>query len=199
MNQTTFDLPVFFREIGRKWKMLVCFAIIGAVLLGVYGYRKASAAYEGSQAMHAAYAEAAKDLPGYFTEELFYARESVGDPKRVAFAEDFSGLYRSFISQFGGEKMLAPETENLEAYMMFLDSYKDVISVMSGPERTYFELLASTDFEDSTSEHPVVHDFAMQPPSVLQVKWIGVGFFLGLLAGCFVITVTWKPNRNLKH
>ena len=199
MNQTTVDLPDFFRAIGKKWKMLVCFALIGAVLLGVYGYRKASQAFEGSQARHAAYAEAAKELPGYFTEELFNARESVGDPKRIAFAEAFSGLYRSFILQFGGEKMFAPETENLEAYMMFLDSYKDVISVMSGPERTYFEMLASTDFENTTSEHPVVGDFTMQPPSAIQVKWIGVGLFLGLLAGCFVMTLTWKPASKGKN
>lgn len=198
MNQTTFDLSHFFRTMGKKWKMLVCFALIGAALLGVYGYRKASLAFNETLARHTAYAEAAKELPGYFNEELFNARENVGDPKRIAFAEAFSGLYRSFILQFGGEKMFDPQTENLEAYMMFLDSYKDVISVMSGPERAYFEMLASIDFENTTSEHPVVGDFTMQPPSVIQAKWIGVGLFLGLLGGSFVMTLTWKPANKEK-
>ena len=80
--------------------------------------------------------------------------------------------------------------------MMFLDSYKDVLSVMSAPERTYFEMLASLNLEDEEAGHPVVGDFSIQAPSVLQTKWVGIGLFLGLLAGCFLAVVSWKPERK---
>ena len=92
--------------------------------------------------------------------------------------------------------MFSPDTENLQAYMMFLDSYKDVLSVMSAPERTYFEMLASLNLEDEEAGHPVVGDFSLQAPSVLQMKWVGIGLFLGLLAGCFLAVVSWKPARK---
>ena len=196
MNTMAIDLSDFFRRLAKKWKLLVCCALVGALLLGSYGYKNAVQAFANAQAQHSRYSEAAKDLPGYYSEELFVARESVGDPKRVAFAEAFAGLYRSFIRQYGGENMFSPDTENLQAYMMFLDSYKDVLSVMSAPERTYFEMLASLNLEDEETGHPVVGDFSIQAPSVLQTKWVGIGLFLGLLAGCFLAVVSWKPERK---
>ncbi|MBP5168965.1 MAG: hypothetical protein ILP14_07160 [Oscillospiraceae bacterium] len=196
MKDMTIDLADFFRRLAEKWKLLVCCALIGSVLLGSYGYKNAVQSFTNAQAQHTRYAEAAKDLPGYYSEDLFAARESVGDPKRVAFAEAFAGLYRSFIRQYGGENMFSPDTENLQAYMMFLDSYKDVLSVMSAPERAYFEMLASLNLEDENTGHPIVSDFSGQAPSVFQIKWVGVGFFLGFLAGCFLATVLWKPARK---
>ena len=192
----TIDLSAFFHRLAEKWKLVLCCLVIGAVLLGSYGYKNAVQTYTNAQARHNSYAEDAENLPGYFTEDLYNARESVGDPKRIAFAEAFAGLYRSFIRQYGGENMFSPDTENLQAYMMFLDSYKDVLSVMSGPERTYFEMLASLDLENTGSGHPEVSEFSVHPPSVIQVKWVGIGLFLGLLAGCFLVAVSWKPARK---
>lgn len=196
MSNTAINLSDLFRALGRKWKLLVCCALVEAVLLGAYGYRNAVQSYENAEALHNSYAEAAQNLPGYYTEELFAARESVGDPKRVAFAEAFAGLYRSFIAQYGGENMFSPDPENMQAYMMFLDSYKDVISVMSAPERAYFEMLASIDFQNSASAQPAVNEFCVQPPSVVQAKWIGVGLFLGLLGGAFLAVLFWKPGQK---
>ncbi len=196
MNDMTIDLSAFFRRLAKKWKLLLCCALIGAVLLGSYGYRNAVQTFNDAQLRHNNYAEAAQDLPGYYSEELYSARESVGDPKRVAFAEAFAGLYRSFIQQYGGENMFSPDTENMQAYMMFLASYKDVLSVMSAPERTYFEMLASLSLENDGAEHPEVGEFSVQAPSVVQIRWIGIGLFLGLLAGCFLVTVSWKTVRK---
>lgn len=196
MNNATIELSDLLRRLAKKWKLLLCFMLIAAVIAGAYGYRNARRSFENAQAQHIRYAEAAENLPGYFTEELYNVRESVRDPKRIAFAEAFAGLYRSFIAEYGGEKMFSPEKENMQAYMMFLDSYKDVISVMSGPERTYFEMLASLNLENNELAHPVVNDFSAPVPSVLQMKWIGIGLFLGLLAGCFVVMVSWKPERK---
>ena len=61
---------------------------------------------------------------------------------------------------------------------------------------TYFEMLASLNLEDEEAGHPVVGDFSIQAPSVLQTKWVGIGLFLGLLAGCFLAVVSWKPARK---
>ena len=57
-------------------------------------------------------------------------------------------------------------------------------------------MLASLNLKNNELAHPVVNDFSAPAPSVLQMKWIGIGLFLGLLAGCFVVMVSWKPEKK---
>ena len=106
----------------------------------------------------------------------------------------FRNIYKSFLKEFNADNAEI-ETENLEAYMMFLDSYKDVISVMSGTQREYYELLISTDTDVEPDSHPVAEPF--EKPSVfpVQAAWLIIGAFVGAVTSCVVITLGYTVKR----
>ena len=106
---------------------------------------------------------------------------------------------KSFLKEYGGEGELS--TDNLEAYMMFLDSYKDVLSVMSGTQREYYELLLTVDTDHSAGEHPQVTSFDKATVSAIQPQWILFGFVAGtVISGVIGVILFTFPHagKNVK-
>lgn len=193
MDNITIDLSDLFRRILKKWIIVVCFALIFAFLLGAYGYNNALKASEAAGEMHRQYAEAAPELPGYYNEDLFRIRSGLSD-NAAAFAEAYAGIYRNFLAEYqDGE---ASDTESLTAYMMFLDSYKDVISVMSSTQREYYEMLISSDMtKDGNAAVPA---YEPSQPSRIQPKWIVIGAVLGALLACVCIAFPYLASGKLR-
>ena len=193
MDNITIDLSDLFHRILKKWIIVVCFALIFAFLLGAYGYNSALKANESANEMHRQYAEAAPDLPGYYNEELFRLRSGLSD-NAAAFAEAYAGIYRNFLAEYqDGE---ASDKESLTAYMMFLDSYKDVISVMSSTQREYYEMLISSDGNAEGSAP--VPPFEASQPSMIQPKWILIGAVLGMLIACVCVALPYLASGKLR-
>ena len=65
MNEVTIDLSDLFRKLRKKWKLIVCFALVCALAAGWFGYTRALRAEAAEQERHERYALAAPDLPGY--------------------------------------------------------------------------------------------------------------------------------------
>ena len=197
MNEVTVDLSDLIRRIGKKWKLIVCAALVCAVAANLIGYRKANSNAENAALQHEAYAAAAQDLPGYFNEELYRLRSQLSE-NQASFAEAYAEIYRGFLNQYGMEKPGGSPDQGLEAYMMFLDSYKDVISVMSGTQREYYELLLVSQAENGDRDSAALEPFTRETPSLLQTKWILIGLFLGAVFACVLIVLPYLMTDRLR-
>ena len=197
MNEVTIDLSDLFRKLKRKWKLIVCFALVCALIAGGYGYKRALQAENAAQERHDRYAAAASDLPGYFNEDLYALREDLSE-NAAAFAEAFAGIYRGFLEQYWHASGEVNHLENAESYMMFLDAYKDVISVMGGTQREYYEGLITAVTENGTREHAEVTPYEASSPSVIQPKWIVVGLVLGTFLACGCVVLPYLMTKKLR-
>ena len=197
MNEVTIDLSDLFRRIVRKWKLIVCFALVFAILAGAYGYRNAVRATQEAEEQHKRYEQAAPELPGYYSEELFQLRSALSE-NAAAFADAYAEIYKSFLDQYGNGEPITDHQEKMEAYMMFLDSYKDVISVMGGTQREYYELLITSEMENGDREKAAVEPYSASAPSVIQPKWIVIGILGGVFLACVWIVVPYLATKKLR-
>lgn len=193
--EKTISIKELFTEIAKKWKTIVLFAVIGAVVMNVYGYSKAVAAEAAREDLHKRYVEAAPELPGYYTEELFAKREALSEgyaELSVAYAK----IYREFLKEYGNENTV-PDNSNLESYMFMLGSYKDIISIMSVAQRSFFDALVEIDTEDYLDTHPIVTDFVPNTTEILQTRSVLIGLFFGAVIGAVIVAVP-VINRKCK-
>ena len=197
MNEVTIDLSDLFRKLRKKWKLIVCFALVCALAAGWFGYTRALRAEAAEQERHERYALAAPELPGYFNEELFALREDLSE-NAAAFAEAFAGIYRGFLEQYWHASGEVNHLENAESYMMFLDAYKDVISVMGGTQREYYEGLITAVTENGTREHAAVTPYESSKPSAVQPKWVVIGLVLGIFLACCGIALPYLMTKRLR-
>lgn len=196
MNEVTVDLSDLFARIVKKWKLIVCFALAFALLAGIYGYRSALHAAAGEAEEHERYVLAAPELPGYYSEELFRLRSALSE-NAAAFAEAYAEIYRSFLEKYDGAP-ITDHQEKMEAYMMFLDSYKDVISVMGGTQREFYELLITAEMENGDREKALVEPYSPSEPSFVQVKWIVIGILGGIFFAVVWIVVPYLATKKLR-
>ena len=193
MNEITLDIGRLLKHILKKWKILLCLTIAGALAFGYFGYSKAVAAAEDRAKKHEEYVLAAPELPGYYTEELYSVRNGITETEAL-FAESYAAAYKSFT----GETKNSEADHTQEAKMMFLNSYKDVLSVMSNSQRAYFDLLTRTDTESSFTEHPVIPEFDDRAPSLLQPKWIILGMIVGALLACVGVGLPYIASKKFR-
>lgn len=197
MDTEMIDLKALVQHLKKKWVFILLVSVVAALAFNFYGVYKATRSIENAEKQHMAFAEAVEELPGYYTESLYNLRSRLSN-NAAEFAEAYANIYKSFLKEFNADNAEI-ETENLEAYMMFLDSYKDVISVMSGTQREYYELLISTDTDVEPDSHPVAEPF--EKPSVfpVQAAWLIIGAFVGAVTSCVVITLGYtfkRPDRT---
>ena len=166
MDTEMIDLKALIQHLKNKLIFILLATLVAALALNIYGVRKANRSLENAEKQHLAYSAAVGELPGYYTESLYNLRARLSN-NAAEFAEAYANIYKSFLKEYNADKTEI-ETENLEAYMMFLDSYKDVISVMSGTQREYYELLISTDTDADPNSHPVAEPF--EKPTVSPVQ-----------------------------
>ena len=191
------DLRDLTQYLKKRWIVIVLAALVCALIFNVYGVRKANRNIENAEEQHQAYTAAVGELPGYYTEQLFNLRSRLSN-NAAEFVEAYANIYRSFLKEYQAENTDI-KTENLEAYMMFLDSYKDVLSVMSGTQREYYELLISTDTDIDPESHPVAEPFEKVTVSALQPTWLIIGVFIGAVAACMVVVLAYtfrKPGQS---
>ena len=198
MNEVTIDLSDLFHTLAKKWKWILCCALCCAALLDFYGYKRAQQSWERAKLDHEAYAATAEELPGYYTEEMYRLRGELTD-EAATLAESYARVYRSFLARYGEEAVQPGEDAQLDAYMSFLDSLKDVFSVMGGAQREYFQHLISIDAgAEGEARHASVEAFAEEPPSVLQPKWIVIGLLAGLAGASLVIVLPYLMTKKLR-
>ena len=197
MDTEMIDLKALIQHLKNKLIFILLATLVAALALNIYGVRKANRSIENAEKQHLAYAAAVGELPGYYTESLYNLRARLSN-NAAEFAEAYANIYKSFLKEYNADKTEI-ETENLEAYMMFLDSYKDVISVMSGTQREYYELLISADTDADPNSHPVAEPFEKPSVSPVQPAWLIIGAFIGAAAACVIFTLGYtfrKSNRT---
>ena len=194
MDNGMIDLNDLARCLKKRWFVIFLAALICALALNVYGVRRANRNAQNAENQHLAYSAAAGELPGYYTEDLFRLRSRLSD-NAAEFVEAYANIYRSFLKEYQTESEEIA-TENLEAYMMFLDSYKDVLSVMSGAQREYYELLVATDTDVDPDSHPEIGNFEREFVSVVQPTWFIIGMFIGAAAACVVVILGYTFKRT---
>ena len=188
------DLKELGIYLKKRWLIILVVAILCGIVFNVYGVHKASRNLAAAEQLHTDYAKAAEELPGYYTETLYNLRSRLSD-HQAEFVEAYANIYKSFLKEYGDEGELS--TDNLEAYMMFLDSYKDVLSVMSGAQREYYELLLAADTVHPAGEHPQVESFEKTPVSVVQPRWILFGFVAGaVIEGVIGVILFTVPHAG---
>ena len=192
MTEITIDLKDLFYHILKKWKLLVLCALIGAVLLDAYGYKKASASASAELARHARYEEARADLPEGYTEERYEIRSALTDTE-AEFVEAYANVYNAYIAECAyGDPA---ESGNLAAYMQFMSSFKDVKSVMNSSEWAYFNLLTEAE-TDVAEEQPSSGE--AQEASLLQLKWLVIGAILGAAAAACAAALPYLLSRRVR-
>ena len=189
--ETTISLNELFKKIFKKWPALVALALAGAVVCNVYGCRKAESAADSALASHEAYAAAAAELPAYYTEEMYKLRSSMPEAEAI-FCEAYADIYRNYINDYL-DGSIAKDMQMLETYMMFMDSYKDVLSCMSGTQRSYYNALIYAHSDGSVSDADAeklgaaVEPYEPAQVSALQPKWALIGAVAGALAGMLIV------------
>ena len=203
---STVNLKDMFKSIFRRWPLIFAIVVICAIGLNFYGYSKAGNSAQESAELHQQYLEASPNLPEYFTEEMFVLRNRMGDDK-AEFCEAFADVYCSYISDSKAGNLM-DDTEKFQGYMIFLDSYKEIISGLSTDQREYFFLLAYADREEITSnaaisgEMPVDSgnsaDVAAERVSPVQPKWLASGALLGFALSLAALAVPYllKSGKN---
>ena len=194
MDTGLIDLKELGAYLKKRWLIILMAAVLCGIIFNIYGVHKASRNLEAAEQRHTDYAEAAEELPGYYTETLYNLRSRLSE-HQAEFVEAYANIYKSFLKEYRDEGELS--TDNLEAYMMFLDSYKDVLSVMSGTQREYYELLLTADTDHPAGEHPQVESFEKAPVSAVQPRWFLFGFVVGaVMAGVIGIILFTVPHTG---
>ncbi|MDO5444357.1 MAG: hypothetical protein Q4F31_01910 [Eubacteriales bacterium] len=194
--EVTIDLKDLWKKIAEKWMVLLILAVIGAVLLNIIAVGRASASAYASEELHRLYSEAAPELPSYYNEEMYSIRSSLSENDAL-FCEAYAKVYKDYISEFKADS-LTEDSTRLEAYMMFLDSYKDVLSVFSGQQRAYYNALILTNTE-SSEIGASVSEYVPEKVGKIQIKWIVLGIAAGVLAGCVLIIVPYLMTKKLRN
>lgn len=195
MNEVTIDLGDLFKKILSRWKTILCLGICFAILGGWYGYDSAVKNVRARENRHMRYLEEASEMPDYFTEELYNLRSSLSE-NAASFAEAYAKVYSNFLERYCDDAYDPANDSDLEAYMMFLVSYKDVLSVMGGTQRVYFERLISADKTADPAAEPA--PFSPEEVSVFQTKWIIVGFLGGVILACVCVALPYLATRKLR-
>lgn len=183
-----------FAFIFKKWPILMVFAVLGAVAMNFYGYSKNCDAAESDAAVHERYAEAAPALPGYYSEELFRLRDCL-NANSAAFCEAYAEIYKSYITSYRNGS-LTDDADTLQSYMVFMDSYKDVLSVMSGNERSYYNALIAADTETALDSHPEVQNYCPPEIGVFQPEWAVIGVLAGAAVCTIFFAITYLSKKR---
>lgn len=194
--EVTIDLKDLIKRIVKRWPVLLVLAVIGAALLNSIAIGKASFSAGVSEELHRRYSEAASELPSYYSEGMYAIRSSLSENDAL-FCEAFAEVYKEYISDFKTGS-LTEDPARLESYMMFLDAYKDVLSVLSGQQRAYYNALISADTESFEKGAPVF-EYVPEKVEKFQMKWLALGFAAGIAAGCVFIAVPYLMTKKLRN
>jgi len=193
------EIKALFSYIIHKWILLAIFAVVFAVVFNIYAYRKEVDKQAEAVELQTEYEMAAEELPGYYTKELFLTRRKLDD-NTAAFCEACADVYQSFISDYQSGS-LTTDTERFQAYMMFLNAYRDVLSVLSGDAWSYFCKLIAADMDVSTGVHPTVEPYIPSTVHIFQPRWAMIGLFIGVFFGSAIISIPFlfrKRNINIQ-
>ena len=196
MDNDMIEMTELGQRLKKRWIVILFAALVCGLLFNIYGVRKENSNIENAEKQHLEYMEAVDELPGYYTETLYSLRSRLSS-NAAEFAEAYANIYKSFLKEYQTDDTNI-KTDNLEAYMMFLDSYKDVLSVMSGTQREYYEMLISADTNVDPNVHPIAEPFERSAVSALQPVWLAFGVLAGAAAACVVVILGYtfkKPAR----
>lgn len=194
--EVTIDLRDLIKKIAKRWPVLLVLAVTGAAALNFIAVGRASSSAGASQELHKRYSEAAPELPSYYSEGMYAIRSSLSENDAL-FCEAFAEVYKDYISDYKSGS-LTEDPARLEAYMMFLDAYKDVLSVLSGQQRAYYNALILTDTESSEKGAPV-SEYVPVRIEKLQIKWLILGAAAGIAAGCVLLAVPYLMTKKLRN
>jgi len=181
------SLVEILAKMKKKWYLFVVLIVVGAVLFNLYDYNKAKQVNDSAQSLHARYAAAAPELPGYYTEDLYALRETLSESE-IAFVLAYAQVYYDFVSKYGVE--VPEETdEDLTAYMVLVSSLKDVKSMMSSNQRQFYDKIKKYDRSKYVGTTAVVNDYVPVQPQTFQVKSTMLGSAIGFFAALFCVVV----------
>ena len=196
MDNDMIDMTELGQRLKKRWIVILFAALVCGLLFNIYGVRKENSNIENAERQHLAYMEAVDELPGYYTETLYSLRSRLSS-NAAEFAEAYANIYKSFLKEYQTDDTNI-KTDNLEAYMMFLESYKDVLSVMSGTQREYYEMLISADTNVDPNVHPIAEPFERSAVSALQPVWLAFGVLAGAAAACVVVILGYTFKKTAR-
>lgn len=194
--EVTIDLKDLLKKIFRKWPVLIVFMLLGAICLQFFTAGKAKASAAAAAARHERYSLVAAELPSYFDEQL-YGLRSVLSENDALFCEAYAHTYENYIAEYLSGA-LTEDSTRFEAYMMFMNSYKDVLSVFSGAQRAYYDALILRDLS-STEKGAAVRDYVPAAAAPVSIKWMAIGAILGLLAGAALTALPYLMTGKLRN
>jgi len=193
-----------FRQLRKKWAVLLVFALVFAVAADFYGYRRASQSAEREQKALEAYAQSmgttVDALPEHMTVELAELRSALTE-EEAAFVEAAAKLY--MYRMWASDKINAelavgePDDGDLEIVQTLYyanEGVQSAIQVMTSAEKSYYNVLvknlSGVDMSVTTKE--------ISSPGVVQPKWLVIGCALGALLGICCVTLNYMLSGKLR-
>ncbi len=193
-----------FRQIRKKWAVLLALVLIFAVAADFYGYHRASVSAERERRGLEEYAQSlgttVDALPEHMTAELAELR-SVLTEEEAAFVEAAAKLYmyRMWASDKINAELVVgePDDGDLEIVQTLYyanEGVQSAIQVMTSAEKSYYNVLvkglSGTDMSVTEKE--------ISSPGFIQPKWLAIGCALGVLLGVCCIALSYMLSGKLR-
>ena len=205
---TMLDIKVLLKPLKKLWPVVLVLALLLGGAAGAYGYKKAAAAAEREQEAHLAYEKAAPELPWYYTESHYNLRRNLSD-NDAAYVEATVGIFRNYMLKYGVQNDLmntslaeVEDNGDLELYIPFVASIKDIKSAMSSAQLQYFNALAEIDLDIGDKAGTTgarITAYEAEPVSAFQGKWILAGLFFGAVLGTCATVVPVLFKKRVKN
>ena len=193
-----------FRQLRKKWAVLLVFALVFAVAADFYGYRRASQSAEREQKALETYAQSlgttVDELPEHMTVELADLRSALTE-EEASFVEAAAKLY--MYRMWASDKINAelavgePDDGDLEIVQTLYYANEGVQSatqVMTSAEKSYYNVLVKNlsgiDMRAAEKE--------ISSPGFVQPKWLVIGCALGALLGICCVVLNYMLSGKLR-
>ena len=193
-----------FRQLRKKWAVLLVFVLVFAVAADFYGYRRASQSAEREQKALEAYAQSlgttVDELPEHMTVELADLRSALTE-EEASFVEAAAKLY--MYRMWASDKINAelavgePDDGDLEIVQTLYYANEGVQSatqVMTSAEKSYYNVLVKnlSGIDMSAAEKEI------SSPGFVQPKWLVIGCALGALLGICCVVLRYMLSGKLR-
>ncbi len=193
-----------FRQLRKKWAVLLMFVLVFAVAADFYGYHRAALSTAREQRGLEEYAQSlgttVDALPEHMTAELAELRSELTD-EEASFVEAAAKLYmyRMWASDKINAELTVGEPDNgdleiVQTLYYANEGVQSAIQVMTSAEKSYYNVLV----KNLSGTDMSVTDREISSPGVVQPKWIVIGCALGALLGICCVALGYMLSGKLR-
>ena len=164
------DLIDLFWNLLEKWKLMVVFAVIGAVLVGGLMTVKNQKAYQDKLAP--------------------YVDTTVSDEKKIEQLYEITSSEREMV------ELLSTTTNGNKVTMSMLNDQLTAEKSLTANQKKYYNAILEAGFVEKAREKALA-DVISEPAPGLSLKFILVGFVLGAFGVCAVVGLKYIFSNRL--